>query len=42
MEEVAELIREAIALHLDSPRAHGEPVPAPCAVATTVVTVPAA
>ncbi|MGH8930114.1 MAG: type II toxin-antitoxin system HicB family antitoxin [Egibacteraceae bacterium] len=42
IEEVQELIREAIALHLDSLRAHGEPVPAPSAVATTVVTLPAA
>ncbi|MGH8908632.1 MAG: type II toxin-antitoxin system HicB family antitoxin [Egibacteraceae bacterium] len=42
IEEVAELIREAIALHLDSLRAHGEPVPAPSSVATTVVTLPAA
>jgi predicted RNase H-like HicB family nuclease len=42
VEEVERLIREAIALHLESPRAHGEPVPPPSAVAATVVTVPAA
>jgi predicted RNase H-like HicB family nuclease len=42
MEEVERLIREAIALHLDSLRAHGEPVPPPAAVATALVEVPAA
>jgi hypothetical protein len=36
------LIREAVALHVESLRAHGEPVPPPSAVAATVVTVPAA
>jgi predicted RNase H-like HicB family nuclease len=42
IEEVERLVREAIALHLDSLRAHGEPVPPPSAVATTLVEVPAA
>ena len=40
--EVERLIREAVALHVQSPREHGEPVPPPSAVAATVVTVPAA
>jgi predicted RNase H-like HicB family nuclease len=34
-DEVRELIKEAIALHIESLRAHGEPVPPP--VATTAV-----
>jgi predicted RNase H-like HicB family nuclease len=42
VEEVERLIREAVALHVESLRAHGEPVPRPSAVAATVVTVPAA
>jgi predicted RNase H-like HicB family nuclease len=42
VEEVERLIREAIALHVEGLRAHGEPVPPPSAVAATVVTVPAA
>jgi predicted RNase H-like HicB family nuclease len=42
VEEVERLIREAIALHVESLRVHGEPVPPPSAVAATVVTVPAA
>ncbi len=42
IEEVEQLAREAIALHLDSLRAHGEPVPPPSAVAATVVEAPAA
>ncbi len=29
VEEVERLMREAIALHIESLRAHGEPVPAP-------------
>ena len=29
VEEVEQLMKEAIALHLDSLRQHGEPVPAP-------------
>lgn len=37
--EVEALISEAIRLHLDSLRAHGEPVPEPSAVAATVVRV---
>jgi predicted RNase H-like HicB family nuclease len=42
VEEVERLIREAVALHVESLRVHGEPVPPPSAVAATVVTVPAA
>jgi predicted RNase H-like HicB family nuclease len=41
VEEVERLAREAIGLHLESLRAHGEPVPQPLAVAATVVEVPA-
>ena len=41
-EEVEQLIREAIALHLDALRKDGEPVPRPTAVASAVVEVPAA
>ena len=37
--EVEELMREAIRLHIDSLRAHGEPVPPPSAAAATVVQV---
>lgn len=37
VDEVESLIRAAIELHLDSLRAHGDPVPPPSAVATTVV-----
>jgi predicted RNase H-like HicB family nuclease len=37
-EEVDQLIREAIAFHLET----GQPIPAPAAVATTHVDVPAA
>jgi hypothetical protein len=42
VEEAERLIREAVALHVQSLRAPGEPVPPPSAVAATVVTVPAA
>ena len=42
LEEVEQLIREAVSMHVESLRAHGEPVPPPSAVAATVVTVPAA
>ena len=42
IEEVERLIREAIPLHIESLRAHGEPVPPPSTVATTVVPAPAA
>jgi predicted RNase H-like HicB family nuclease len=42
IEEVERLIREAIALHLESLRTHGDPIPPPSAVATTLVEVPAA
>ena len=37
VDEVEGLIREAIELHLESLRAHGDAVPPPSAVATTVV-----
>ncbi|HWD45953.1 MAG TPA: type II toxin-antitoxin system HicB family antitoxin [Actinomycetota bacterium] len=42
IEEVERLIREAIPRHIESLRAHGEPVPPPSTVATTVVEPPAA
>ena len=42
IEEVERLIREAIVLHLESLRAHGDPIPPPSAVAATLVEVPAA
>jgi predicted RNase H-like HicB family nuclease len=41
-EEVEQLIREAIAFHLDGLRAAGEPVPEPTAVDATSVRIPAA
>lgn len=41
-EDVEKLIREAIALHLEGLRQAGEPIPAPTAVGTTLVEVPAA
>ncbi|HEY7604382.1 MAG TPA: type II toxin-antitoxin system HicB family antitoxin [Gaiellaceae bacterium] len=41
-EEVEQLIREAIAFHLDGLRQAGEPIPEPTAVGTTLVEVPAA
>lgn len=41
-EEVEQLIRDAIALHLESLRQAGEPIPEPTAVGTTLVEVPAA
>lgn len=39
VDEVDRLIREAIRLHIASLRGHGEPVPLPTAVGTTVVEV---
>jgi predicted RNase H-like HicB family nuclease len=42
LEEVERLIREAIPLHIESLRAHGDPVPPPSTVATIVVPAPAA
>lgn len=39
LEEVQQLMAEAIRLHIESLRAHGEPVPEPSAVAATVVQV---
>lgn len=41
-EEVEQLIREAIPFHLDGLREAGDPIPAPAAVATTLVDVSAA
>ncbi len=35
-EEVEEMIREAVGLHVESLRIHGETVPKPAAVAATV------
>ena len=40
VEEVERLIREAIPLHVESLRAHGDPVPPPTTVATSVVPAP--
>ena len=40
-EEVERLIREAIPLHIESLRAHGDPVPPPTTVATRVIAAPA-
>jgi predicted RNase H-like HicB family nuclease len=42
VEEVERLIREAIPLHIESLRAHGDPVPPPSTVAAMVVPAPAA
>ncbi|MGI8706745.1 MAG: type II toxin-antitoxin system HicB family antitoxin [Actinomycetota bacterium] len=36
-EEVEQLIRDAIALHIESLRAHGEPVPRPQSAARYIV-----
>lgn len=41
-EEVEQLIREAIELHLEGLRETGDPIPPPAAVATTLIDVPAA
>ena len=41
-EEVEQLIREAISLHLDGLRQSGDPVPEPTTVGTTLVQIPAA
>jgi predicted RNA binding protein YcfA (HicA-like mRNA interferase family)/predicted RNase H-like HicB family nuclease len=41
-EEIEQLIRDAITLHLDGLRQAGEPIPEPTAVGTTLVEVPAA
>lgn len=41
-EEVQQLIREAISFHVDGLRAAGDPIPAPSAVATALVEIPAA
>jgi predicted RNase H-like HicB family nuclease len=38
-DEVERLIREAIPLHLESMREHGEPVPSPSATASILVEV---
>jgi predicted RNase H-like HicB family nuclease len=42
LEEVERLIRETLPLHIESLRAHGDPVPPPTTVATLVVRAPAA
>ena len=41
-DEVEQLIRDAITLHLDGLRAAGDQIPEPSAVGTTLVQVPAA
>ena len=41
-EEVEQLVREAVSFHLEGLRRAGEPIPAPSAVGTTLVQVPAA
>jgi predicted RNase H-like HicB family nuclease len=41
-EEVEQLVREAVSLHLDALRKAGDPIPEPTAVATTRVRVSAA
>jgi predicted RNase H-like HicB family nuclease len=41
-EEVEQLIREAIELHLEGLREAGDPIPRPAAVATTLIEIPAA
>ena len=41
-EEVERLIGEAVAFHLDGLREAGDPIPAPSAVATALVQIPAA
>jgi predicted RNase H-like HicB family nuclease len=41
-EEVEQLIRDGLALHLEGLRDAGEPIPEPAAVGTTLVDVPAA
>ena len=41
-EEVEQLIREAIAFHVEGLREAGDPIPEPSAVGTTLVEVPAA
>jgi predicted RNase H-like HicB family nuclease len=40
IEEVERLIREAIPLHIESLRAHGDPVPPPTTVATRIIPAP--
>jgi predicted RNase H-like HicB family nuclease len=42
IEDAERQLREAIAFHLEGLREHGEPVPAPTAVAAVMVTTPAA
>jgi predicted RNase H-like HicB family nuclease len=41
LEEVERIIREAIPLHIERLRAHGDPVPPPSTVATMVIPAPA-
>ena len=40
LEEVERLVREAISLHIESLRAHGDPVPPPTTVATRIIPAP--
>ena len=41
-DEVERLVREAVSRHLEALRRPGDPIPAPSAVGTTLVEVPAA
>jgi predicted RNase H-like HicB family nuclease len=41
-QEVERLVGEAISLHLEGLRQAGDPIPAPSAVGTTLVRIPAA
>ena len=41
-DDVEDLVREAISLHIQALRDAGEPVPEPTAVGTTLVQIPAA
>ncbi len=41
-DEVEDLVRDAVAFHLEGLRRAGEPIPRPSAVGTTLVEVPAA
>lgn len=42
VDEVEQLIREAIEFHIEGLRESGEPVPPPTAVGTTIVEIPSA
>ncbi len=41
-DEVEQLVREAVAFHLEALREAGDPIPQPSAVATALIGVPAA